>query len=232
MRACRIHVQMARKYRLGKQCEAITRSGQRCSITEATTLIDRNTGVLVSEPLRRGSRFCFYHMETMVRKPLPLLHDLEFVLLDLETTGLSITQDRIVEIAALDMHGAVFATVINPCQPVTAHAVHGISNQELMDGPTFPEAYWRFLTFLQILQRRAVVEDSDSSADGEGRIPSLRGPVPCVILIAHNGFRFDFPLVLAECLRHNLQIGDLSACGFVDSLMVMQAIEALSFGCH
>lgn len=221
---------MVRNLQFKKQCEATTRSGQRCSITEATTLTDRATGVRVSDPLRLGARFCFYHMQFFVSKPPLALDDIELVVLDLETTGLSITRDRIVEIAALDMHGAAFATVVNPGQETPPAAVHGISNEELMNGPKFTEAYGRFLYFLQRLIDTAVQEDSDSSADSTSGLPSLKEPVPQMMLIAHNGFRFDFPLILSECLRHNVDVGNLSSCGFVDSLSVMQALEPERYG--
>jgi DNA polymerase III epsilon subunit family exonuclease len=65
-----------------------------------------------------------------------------FVAFDLETTGLSAEHDRIVEIGAcrFDANGrdlGQFQSLVNPLRPVhpRAHAVHGISDDELATQP-------------------------------------------------------------------------------------------------
>ena len=60
------------------------------------------------------------------------------VVLDTETTGL--TPGRILEIAIVDMAGAVLMhTLINPQQPIPADAtaVHGITDEMVADAPSF-----------------------------------------------------------------------------------------------
>ena len=82
-------------------------------------------------------------------------YDREFVAFDLETTGLSAENERIVEIGAVrfDRSGnelGRFQTLVNPCKPMPASAfsVHGISDAALADAPTCAEVLPGFLAFL------------------------------------------------------------------------------------
>ena len=67
------------------------------------------------------------------------------VVFDLETTGVSVTHDRIVEICLLkvfpDMREEIRTYRINPGIPIPAGAtaVHGISNADVADKPSFKE---------------------------------------------------------------------------------------------
>ncbi len=56
------------------QCEAVTRSGARCSITSASALRDVSQR-LVSEPLRCGGRTCLLHMSHFCTSAAPALND-------------------------------------------------------------------------------------------------------------------------------------------------------------
>lgn len=64
---------------------------------------------------------------------------------DLETTGINITQDRIVEIAILKIHPdgtqETYEKRVNPEKEMTEEiiAIHGISNEDVKDCPTFAE---------------------------------------------------------------------------------------------
>ncbi|QKE85335.1 exonuclease domain-containing protein [Arthrobacter sp. NEB 688] len=65
-------------------------------------------------------------------------------MLDVETTGLDPHQHRIVEIAVVttDVRGRVqdeWSTRINPQGPVGASHIHGISQDDVRDAPTFPD---------------------------------------------------------------------------------------------
>jgi len=80
---------------------------------------------------------------------------LEYVALDLETTGLMAETDRVVEIGAVrfDARGtelARFEQLVNPGRPMSpaAQAIHGISDQDLEDAPRFPEMLSDFVAFL------------------------------------------------------------------------------------
>ncbi len=95
--------------------------------------------------------------------------------LDIETTGVG-DEDCIVEIAITIMHRGecldVWHTLVNPMMPIpsSATAVHGITDEMVRDLPT-------------IESHRAKIEDLLDKA--------------CVV-VAYNGFHFDFPRVDRE----------------------------------
>ena len=67
-----------------------------------------------------------------------------FVVFDIETTGLSPTADRMIEIGLIrtDKTGnplAYWSSLINPKQPVTATEIHGISDKDVANSPTFED---------------------------------------------------------------------------------------------
>ena len=76
-----------------------------------------------------------------------------FTIFDIETTGLSPKNNRIVEIAAvrIEFNGEQerFQSLVNPeCFiPRHAEAVHHISNEDVKDMPTFEEVGQEFLAF-------------------------------------------------------------------------------------
>ena len=68
------------------------------------------------------------------------------IIFDLETTGVDVANDRIVQIAyvLLDDSGKAIAqncTLVNPQIPIPAEAsaVHGITNEAIKDAPTFAQ---------------------------------------------------------------------------------------------
>lgn len=78
----------------------------------------------------------------------------EFIVLDLETTGLDKAFDKIVEIAALRyINGAPvdkFVTLVNPQMPMprAAQQVHRISDQAVRNSPTIEQVMPHLLTYL------------------------------------------------------------------------------------
>lgn len=82
--------------------------------------------------------------ETIAQQAANLLQS-GFVLIDFETTGLPNNPSvEIVEIAILDHTGAtVMDTLVKPENPIPrdASAIHGITDQDVADQPTFPELY-------------------------------------------------------------------------------------------
>ena len=58
--------------------------------------------MLIAAPLLAGNNCCLFHMSTFVVEPAPT-DNLLVTFLDLETTGLSLADDRIFEIGALDV---------------------------------------------------------------------------------------------------------------------------------
>ncbi|MBD0823841.1 3'-5' exonuclease [Aestuariibaculum marinum] len=97
---------------------------------------------------------------------------------DLETTGVNITTDRIVEIAILKVHpnGKEESKrwLVNPTIPIPKEvtAIHGISDEDVADKPTFKEIAKEVYN---------LIKDSD--------------------LGGFNSNRFDIPLLAEEMLR-------------------------------
>lgn len=95
------------------------------------------------------------------------------VFLDVETTGLSITKDRIIQIACIkdDEEKSI---LINPGIPIleTATEVHGIIDDDVKNSPTFSQVALSLLDFLK----------------GED-------------LAGYNSNRFDLPILIEEFYR-------------------------------
>ena len=111
--------------------------------------------------------------------------DRPLVFFDLETTGLSVASDRIVEISFLKVYPEFLDTHcwterLNPTISISESAsqVHGISDEDVADKPTFKKMAQRFYNYLQ---------DCD--------------------LAGYNCRRFDVPMLAEEFLRCKIQIG-------------------------
>lgn len=78
----------------------------------------------------------------------------DYVVFDLETTGLSPWSDAIIEISAVKVKGGkvvgTFSTLVNPGCPIPARAsaVNGITDQMVADAPGLKEVMERFLAFI------------------------------------------------------------------------------------
>ncbi|MFT4092866.1 MAG: 3'-5' exonuclease [Niabella sp.] len=98
--------------------------------------------------------------------------------IDLETTGVNLGTDRIVEIAVVkilpDGSKTVKRKLINPQMPIskTSSDVHGITDEMVKDAPTFQQVAQEF---------KQVLDDCD--------------------LGGYNSNRFDIPLLVEEFLR-------------------------------
>ena len=80
-----------------------------------------------------------------------LLERADWVILDTETTGMS-PADEIVQIAILSHEGKVLLdTLIRPTQPIpaSATAIHGITDSEVENAPTFKEIYQKARKILE-----------------------------------------------------------------------------------
>ncbi len=77
----------------------------------------------------------------------------DYVLFDLETTGLSCRNDEVIEISALKVKdGSVedeFSTLVNPGMPIPfmASEVNGITDDMVKDSPDFKTALGQFIEF-------------------------------------------------------------------------------------
>jgi DNA polymerase-3 subunit epsilon len=114
------------------------------------------------------------------------------VFFDLETTGVNITTDRIVEISYLKVYpnGKEVSTtyLVNPERPIPAEAtaVHKITDEMVKDKPTFKEL------------AKTIAKDIEG----------------CDIA-GFNSNRFDVPLLMEEILRAGVEL-DISHRRFVD----------------
>jgi len=112
-------------------------------------------------------------LELNLRRPIAFI--------DLETTGLSVSADRIVEISVLKINPGGkeewMTTRINPEMPIppAASAIHGISNEDVALAPTFREIARTLVAFL---------EGCD--------------------LAGYNAIKFDLPVLAEEFLRVNI----------------------------
>lgn len=100
---------------------------------------------------------------------------------DTETTGIKAERDRIIEIAAYDpVLNRTFEKLINPGMPIpaAASAIHGISDEMVVDSPSFAQIGAEFIEFC--------------SGD--------------VVLIAHNNDGFDVHFLRNEFNRHSLEM--------------------------
>ncbi len=120
---------------------------------------------------------------------------------DLETTGINITQDRIIEIAVIKVmpNGEVIkkSNVVNPTIPIASEstAIHGISNEDVKDKPTFKEVAKDYARFF---------EGSD--------------------LAGFNILKFDVPMLVEEFLRAGVEF-DYSRKKLIDAQKIFHMME-------
>jgi DNA polymerase-3 subunit epsilon len=121
--------------------------------------------------------------------------------IDLETTGVSLSTDRIVEIAIIkllpDNTRQVKRKLINPEMPIpqASSDIHGISDEMVKDAPTFKQAANEIKVFI----------------DG-------------CDLGGYNSNRFDIPILMEEFLRVGLEV-DLSKRKMVDVQHIFYTME-------
>ncbi|MHA1599298.1 MAG: exonuclease domain-containing protein [Alphaproteobacteria bacterium] len=86
-----------------------------------------------------------------------LLADLPVIVLDTETTGLDVTQDRIVSVGAVRLHGgrmyrsAALDRLVQPgiAIPARSTAVHGITDAMVADAEDFPAVFARLIPLIE-----------------------------------------------------------------------------------
>ena len=123
------------------------------------------------------------------------------VFFDLETTGINITRDRIVEISILKIHPngkeEKKTRRINPEMPIPPEstAIHGITDDDVKDCPTFKQVAKSFADFLE-------------GCDMAG----------------FNSSRFDVPLLTEEFLRAGVDF-DASKRKFIDVQIIFHRKE-------
>lgn len=123
------------------------------------------------------------------------------VIFDIESTGIDIVKDRIIEITYLkvfpDDREEQKTYRVNPGIPIPAKStqIHGISDEDVKDCPSFGEVARSIAN---------VLEGAD--------------------IAGYNSNRFDIPLLAEEFLRYDVEI-DLRKRKFVDAQVIFHKME-------
>jgi DNA polymerase-3 subunit epsilon len=135
---------------------------------------------------------------------LKLIKPLAFI--DLETTGINLGTDRIVEIAVIkilpDGTKSVKRKLINPEMPIppASSDIHGITNEMVKDAPAFRQVANEF---------RQMLDNCD--------------------LAGYNSNRFDIPLLMEEFLRVQVEF-DMKGRKLVDVQKIFHQMEQRTLG--
>ncbi len=146
------------------------------------------------------------HMSHFCTFAAPAL-DNDVFYLDFETSGLDVLSDEVVEVGVTEEETtAQFATTILPTHVPVGPSVHGIGPEELHASVRFNIAFDFMVKFLRGISEEAVGDVCSSDEEEGSALPSVRFPPRTVLLAAHNGLNFDFPILVSECLRHDFAI--------------------------
>ncbi len=132
-------------------------------------------------------------MELKLTKPIAFL--------DLETTGIKVATDRIVEICLLRLNpdgtSRILTRRINPEMPIPPEvtAIHGITDEDVKDCPTFKQLAHELVAFLDHCD-----------------------------LAGYNSNHFDIPLLVEELLRAGIEF-ELKGRRFVDVQNIYHKME-------
>ena len=84
---------------------------------------------------------------------------------------------------------------------------------------------------LEFLEWRLLISlESDESSEDEIPATRFKDALPSPVLVAHNGRGFDFPFLLSECQRNNLDWNLMASWMYVDTLDVVKAIDDGALG--
>ncbi len=132
---------------------------------------------------------------------MPLQLNKPLAVIDLETTGINLSTDRIIEIAIVkllqDGSRVVKRKIINPQIPIpkAASDVHGITDEMVKDAPTFKQVAHEL---------KQILDNCD--------------------LAGYNSNRFDIPLLMEEFLRAEVEF-DMKGRRLVDVQRIFHQME-------
>ena len=128
--------------------------------------------------------------------------DRDLVFFDVETTGLNVIRDRIVQLAMVKMHkngepAAEMSMLINPGMPISEESmqIHGITPKDLANKPTFSQVAQKIWDF---------IGNSD--------------------LAGYNSNRFDIPMLMEEFARVGMEL-DVSKRRLIDVQRIFYKME-------
>src|SRR6478672_10274813 len=137
-------------------------------------------------------------MSLQLKRPL--------VFIDLETTGVNLSTDRIVEIAIIkimpDGSKCIKIKILNPQIPIpkSSSSIHGITDEKVKEAPTFKQVANELKQF---------IDDADFSG--------------------YNSNRFDIPLLIEEFLRAGITI-DMTNRRMLDVQHIFHMMEKRTLG--
>lgn len=132
---------------------------------------------------------------------MPIQLSRPVIFFDIESTGLHVIRDRIVEISFLkiypDGREESRTYLLNPTIPISAEAagIHGITNEQVKDQPVFSEVAFEIFDF---------VDDAD--------------------IAGFNSMKFDLPMLQEEFLRCGLDF-DLKKRELIDVQIIYHKME-------
>lgn len=128
--------------------------------------------------------------------------DRDLVFFDVETTGLNVVRDRIIQIALVKLHrdkkpASEYTTLINPGIPISEESmqIHGIMPKDLANKPTFQQVAQKIWDF---------IGDSD--------------------IAGYNSNRFDVPMLMEEFARVGMEF-DISKRRLIDVQRIFYKME-------
>lgn len=145
--------------------------------------------------------FTFVKLYPLIQNNSMLRLTKPLAIIDLETTGINLGVDRIIEIGMVKMlpdgNKSVKRKLINPEMPIPQHTtdMHGITNEMVKDAPTFKQAANDIKQFLD-------------SCDLGG----------------YNSNRFDIPMLMEEFLRVEVEF-DMKGRKLVDVQKIFHMME-------
>ncbi|GAA0166467.1 hypothetical protein LIER_21615 [Lithospermum erythrorhizon] len=141
----------------------------------------------------------YYNIQQVVAENKDISKFVTYLVFDIETTGFSRENDRIIEIAIQDLRGgknSTFQTLVNPGCAIPNSHVHHIYNSMVNrnDVPRMEDLIPILLQYVRSRQK----------------------PSGYVVWIAHNARVFDVPFLIKEFNRHSFEIP--SNWSFIDTL--------------
>eukprot|EP00397_Hematodinium_sp_SG-2012_P019233 GEMP01019751.1.p1 GENE.GEMP01019751.1~~GEMP01019751.1.p1 ORF type:complete len:497 (+),score=127.16 GEMP01019751.1:41-1531(+) len=198
------------------RCEGRKPNGERCKIRRFCGWLTQDRGY-TDVSLIEGERYCIFHLPpgfALEKSTTPVdvdfdkiaYFDLETCSLLPETRYLDTREQRIIEFGAV-YNDTSFVAFVDPQGEFAEPHISGITNEEVRGQAPFPTVFVDFLEYLEAANP--------------------------VVVVAHNGAKFDLQVLHCEMKRHNLQrlIPRLAAFTFVDSMDLVANYECRKLRC-
>ncbi|KAK7397135.1 hypothetical protein VNO78_18302 [Psophocarpus tetragonolobus] len=153
------------------------------------TILTSTTASVNKTQLDQFQEVQYYDIRQEIAQNKDLSSLVTIIVFDIETTGFSRENERIIEIALRDLQGgenSTFQTLVNPqCKVPNSH-IHGITTQ-MVNKPDVPRMEDLIPILLQYIRSR-------------------EKPRGHVLLVAHNARCFDVPFIINELRRYSMEI--------------------------